>query len=79
MIDRREAINKIRSTEGLTISSTVAAYAMGIDPVGLRLVARANPEELPFPVIMAGRNVRVMRVPFMKFCGIYEEGVKNDF
>lgn len=76
-MDKAEALQRIRSTDSLTISSTLAAVALGMNPIGLRNMARKKPESLPFPVMFSGRNVKVMRLPFMEFCGMAERMVDD--
>lgn len=41
------------------------AELMGCDPQWLRVKARQNPEELPFPVWLVGNRVKVPKAAFI--------------
>lgn len=73
MTAQESAIHEIMSMPDVTITPAVAAKAIGCDPQWIRLVAKTDPERLGFRIIRLNSRVKIPRIPFLQYLGVYKE------
>ena len=73
MTNQQEAIRQIQQSEETTITPALAAAAIGSDPQWIRYVAKNSPEQLGFRVIRLNSRVKIPRIPFLQYLGVYKE------
>lgn len=73
MTAQESAIHEIMSMPDVTITPAVAAKAIGCDPQWIRLVAKTEPERLGFRTIRLNSRVKIPRIPFLQYLGVYPE------
>ena len=62
-----EIDNLVKSTAA-TISPAQAAKALGCGAYALNILYRRG--ELPFPAMLIGNRLRIIRIPFLKYLGV---------
>lgn len=66
-------LDEIKSSDKVLLTAADVAEVLGVDPHGIRIMAREQPERLGFPVTVVGRGghgVRIPKIPFLKFMGM---------
>lgn len=66
-------LDEIKASDKVMLTPADVAEALGVDAQGIRVMAHEQPERLGFPVVVFGRNGRVVRIPriaFLKYLGI---------
>lgn len=58
---------ELESMDSVYITAQVASRVIGCDPQALRIQAREHPETLGFGVFCLNNDVRIPRVPFIRF------------
>ena len=65
--------DEIRACDKPWLTAADVAPVIGVDPQGIRITARKNPEWLGFPVTCVKSRVKIPRAPFvayMEACGL---------
>lgn len=60
-------LNEIKELDRDILTPSIVAGALEVSPQWIRLTAREAPEELGFPVIVAGNRVKIPRLAFIRF------------
>lgn len=60
-------LEDIKALEQETITPSIAAQVLNCDPHWIRIMARANPEQLGFPVIVCRNRTKIPRRAFIRF------------
>ena len=72
------AIKTLEQSDVLFVRPADIAPILGCDAQAIRVAARNRPELLGFPVNVMEHEVRIPRIPFLRFVGIAEEGGGHD-
>lgn len=65
--------DEIRASDKLWLTAADVAPVIGVDPQGIRITARKNPDWLGFAVVCVKSRVKIPRAAFVEFmtaCGI---------
>ena len=71
---RASALEVLRQSKEIFLRSTDVAPILGCDAQAIRVAARKRPELLGFPVNVMEHEVRIPRIPFLRFVGVGGEG-----
>ena len=74
-VTRADLLAKLRASDAPMLTPAQVAPVLGCNPQDIRVAARQAPELLGFPVIVAGRRVKIPRRPFVRFM---REGRRED-
>ena len=66
---QRLTLEEIEAIPGEVLTAKQVSYVLGLDQDTIRGQARERPELLGFPVICAGRKVKIPKRPFLEFMG----------
>lgn len=72
---QRLTLEEIKALDTEVLTCAQVAPLLQADPNTIRGQAQDRPEMLGFPVICAGRRVKIPRRPFIRFM---EEGIRDD-
>ena len=68
-----EAMTKIIESPADILTPAEVSKTLRCSAQWLRMMARQKPDQLPFPVMVVGRNVKIPRRPFLAYMGISPE------
>lgn len=60
-------LREIKNLDRDILTPNIVAGALEVSPQWIRLTAREAPDELGFPVIVAGNRVKIPRLAFIRF------------
>lgn len=72
---QRLTLEEIKALDTEVLTCAQVAPLLQADPNTIRGQAQDRPEMLGFPVICAGRRVKIPKRPFIRFM---EEGIRDD-
>jgi hypothetical protein len=62
-------IQDIKHSEAAFLTAKDIADIMRVDPQSIRNQAKKNPVALGFPICFVGNQLKIPRIPFLKFIG----------
>lgn len=69
-----KGFDAILASDAVFLTAEEVGKAAGWSPDMIRAQARENPALLGFPVTVLGTRTYIPRVPYLKHCGLYQEG-----
>lgn len=64
-----KTIAEIRNSDKVFLTPADISGVLGSDPQTIRQTAREYPERIGFPFTFAGANMKIPRIPFLRFLG----------
>ena len=74
MTDAKIALERLRQLDKLMLTPTDICPVLGSDPQTIRDTAKDTPELIGYPYTFVGRNMKIPRIPFLRFMGVEEAG-----
>ena len=71
-----KSLAEIAALDKATLSPLEVSGVMGCDPYNLNLMAKQQPQLVPFPWYFAGNRLKIPRVPWLRFMG-WEGEIQN--
>ena len=68
-----DSINELLASTAATITPAQAAKVLRCSPYRFNVLHKRG--ELPFPAMMIGNRLKIMRIPFLKYLGYEKEEV----
>ena len=65
-----KSLSDLIACEKLFLTPTDICGILGSDPQSIRDTARQYPERIGYPFTFVGRNMKIPRIPFLRFMGI---------
>jgi hypothetical protein len=62
-----DAINELLNSTEATITPTQAAKVMRCSPYRFNVLYKLG--QLPFPAMLSGNRLKILRIPFLKYLG----------
>ena len=72
------ALERIKRMDSVTITAADVAPVLGSDQQTIRLQAHKDPQKLGFPVSVAGRRVKIYRIPFIQFAETLQRAAQTN-
>jgi len=64
-----KTLTELQASDKIFLTPTDISGVLGSDPQTIRQTAREHPERIGYPFTFAGSNMKIPRIPFLRFVG----------